>query len=237
MTNRTQVPGPISRVFQAMLFVAGSPVEALRWAHHSSQKKHIARYAMPLDKIFPGIANTSIALMDSHELPGEALERDLLDLCLMAKYLRATRILEIGTLYGRTTLNLAMNTAAEAKIYTVDSGTDDAGIGKRHEDVGRKFRNTPHALKITQIIDDSRRLDLKAYGWFDFIFIDGDHRYESVKQDSLNCLQVLSPGGVLAWHDYGLSEDVTAWIDELRDQRGLQIWSLPDSYVAVHWRK
>ena len=90
--------------------------------------------------------------------------------------------------------------------------------------------------KITQIIHDSRTLDLDPLLPLDLVFIDGDHRYETVKRDTLKCLPAIRRGGVLAWHDYGLSEDVTAWLDELRATRGLEIWCLPDSSVAVHRR-
>jgi hypothetical protein len=236
LADQTQVPGTTRRVFDALLFMGGSPVETLRWAHHRSQQKHVSAFCRALREIFPGIAGSSISLTDVDGLAGEVFERDLLYLCLIAKHLQATRILEIGTLYGRTSLNLAMNTAADAKIWTVDLGADDTGIGKMQADVGMKFRNTPFAGKITQIIHDSRTLDLRPFCPLDFVFIDGDHRYQTVKQDTLKCLPAIRRGGVLAWHDYGLSEDVTAWLDELRATAGLEIWCLPDSCVAVHRR-
>ncbi len=35
-----------------------------------------------------------------------------------------------------------------------------------------------------------------------FIFIDGDHNYEGVKQDILNYWPLLAPGGMMMFHDY-----------------------------------
>ena len=35
-----------------------------------------------------------------------------------------------------------------------------------------------------------------------FIFIDGDHGYEGVKQDALSYYPLLAPGGVIMFHDY-----------------------------------
>jgi Methyltransferase domain len=35
-----------------------------------------------------------------------------------------------------------------------------------------------------------------------FIFVDGDHTYEGVKQDILNYYPLLAPGGIMFFHDY-----------------------------------
>ena len=38
--------------------------------------------------------------------------------------------------------------------------------------------------------------------YFDFVFIDADHRYESVKADILGWMPKVRKGGVIAGHDY-----------------------------------
>ena len=38
---------------------------------------------------------------------------------------------------------------------------------------------------------------------FDFIYIDGIHQYENVKQDIINYLPKVKKGGVIGGHDYG----------------------------------
>lgn len=40
-------------------------------------------------------------------------------------------------------------------------------------------------------------------GVFDFVYIDGIHQYENVKQDILNYLPKIKKGGVIGGHDYG----------------------------------
>lgn len=37
---------------------------------------------------------------------------------------------------------------------------------------------------------------------YDFIYIDGSHKYEDVKSDILNCLKILKKNGILSGHDY-----------------------------------
>ena len=49
----------------------------------------------------------------------------------------------------------------------------------------------------------------------DFVFIDGDHRYESVKADILAWLPKMKAGGILAGHDYGWCEDVRKAVHEV----------------------
>lgn len=42
-------------------------------------------------------------------------------------------------------------------------------------------------------------------GFFDFIYIDGDHSYEGCKHDLINAYRMVKPGGFLGGHDYSLN--------------------------------
>ena len=46
-------------------------------------------------------------------------------------------------------------------------------------------------------------------------FIDGCHDYEYVKHDSQMALKYTRKGGVIIWHDYGMIEDVSRYVDTL----------------------
>ncbi|MAE49506.1 hypothetical protein CMI48_01625 [Candidatus Pacearchaeota archaeon] len=54
---------------------------------------------------------------------------------------------------------------------------------------------------------------------YDFIFIDGDHRYSSTVQDIKSTLPLLKPGGILAGHDCEgrISSKILNFIDENKD--------------------
>ena len=54
---------------------------------------------------------------------------------------------------------------------------------------------------------------------YDFIFIDGDHRYLSTFQDIKSTLPLLKPGGILAGHDCEgrISSKILNFIDENKD--------------------
>ena len=55
-----------------------------------------------------------------------------------------------------------------------------------------------------QILLDSANVDFEPFrGKVDFVFIDADHGMSYVKSDSDNAFSMLSPQGVVLWHDYG----------------------------------
>ncbi len=55
--------------------------------------------------------------------------------------------------------------------------------------------------KVTAVLCDSSRLDEQFEdGTFDFIFIDGDHRYAQTKSDIEVCLPILRQDGIICGH-------------------------------------
>src|SRR5204862_498837 len=93
----------------------------------------------------------------------------------------------------------------ELYVYVTDRNT-----------VGAQYKKHPEqAKKIIQVFGDSASLDWNALqGPFDLVFIDGCHHYSYVKSDTQNALKQLRKGGVIAWHDYGMIEDVSKAVDE-----------------------
>ena len=145
----------------------------------------------------------------------------LIFLCCLAKA-GFSPIVEFGTFTGRTTYNLALNTAG--KIYTVDIGKDvDAGsniAGIRYPAYrpGELFVDDPEVKdRIVLIIGDSRTVDLSHLnGTVGMVIVDGGHSYEVAKADTRKALALIRPGGIIAWDDYG--EDwpgVKSAVDEL----------------------
>ena len=60
-----------------------------------------------------------------------------------------------------------------------------------------------YANRIHQLFGDSQTYDFTPYyGSVDLVFVDGCHHYEFVLRDSQNALKMMSPDGVVIWHDY-----------------------------------
>jgi predicted O-methyltransferase YrrM len=137
---------------------------------------------------------------------------ELMMLCRIVRYRKPSVVFEIGTYLGGTTLQVAAN--SRAKVYTLDlppTGQKDymeSKIWDPELDVypnqpGIRFRETSYKSRIHQLFGDSLSFDFRPYhGKVDLVFIDGSHHHEFVLSDSRNALKMVSPKGIVVWHDY-----------------------------------
>lgn len=168
-------------------------------------------------------------------------------LAAITKKINASKILEIGTYDGNTTLVLAANMASGGQVVTVDLPPDftlekreslaytnvDLNLTKR-DHLGRQCRDHQLSERITQVFGDSAAIDwTKLGGPFDLIFIDGCHSEDYVRADSLNALKVLNPGGALVWHDYGMIRSVSKVVDEFATHADLKVYALEGTRLAI----
>src|SRR5262249_13039314 len=70
-----------------------------------------------------------------------------------------------------------------------------------------------HYPSIQQVYGDSRTFDFKSLGKkFDLIFVDGDHNFEFVKNDTAKMFELLKDEhSVIVWHDYGNTPEDIRW--------------------------
>lgn len=118
------------------------------------------------------------------------------DLAILCSYATQRKeILETGTRYGRTTMNLAKFCPPDGRVVSVDlDQTNARETLTRMPDSIRK--------KVTLVEHDTNTLDFTTLGRFDMVFIDGDHSAQGVISDTLNAVKILKPGGVIFWHDF-----------------------------------
>jgi len=178
----------------------------------------------------------------------------LSELAVLAKAAAATppggSIIEIGTFDGRTTLNLAVNSHPDTKVFTLDLPPDvstrfELAVGERQfvekAAPGERYRRSaepwsPSASRITQMHGDSA-----AFDWSPFlksaslVFVDGSHSYDYAAGDSDTAFRLVAPGGVIIWHDYGVWEGVTRALEDLEAQRKLGLRKIRGTSL-VFWR-
>jgi hypothetical protein len=113
-------------------------------------------------------------------------------------------IIEIGTLFGYSTMALAIGKTKNKSLFTIDSFTwNPIGISsKRHEELTRK---SLCFLTETQNVEIIKSSSTDFYANYDvespsMIFIDAAHDYESVKQDIEFGRRVQS--NIICGHDY-----------------------------------
>jgi Methyltransferase domain len=170
---------------------------------------------------------------------GNVSVEEIAKIALIVRALRPERVLEIGTLNGMTTLQIAINAPASCKIFTLDLPDNVSPVvvhdvlddylvrfapSKFGTAVGSYFRDIED-VKIEQLRGDSVNFDYAAIldRPLDLVHIDGGHNYETVKADSENAFRYLAPRGVVIWHNYGdvVYPDVTRYLLELSSSRKL----------------
>ncbi len=198
----------------------------------------------PMSAVFPGIETTDVRVVRSYDREPllSMTPAEVLAIGAMVRSLRPQRILEIGTFEGNTTVNLAANAPASARVFTLDLPPDwsqryaldvpdihyNAATG---DHTGRQFVHSPFAERITQLWGDSAQFDWDRLAPLDFILIDGCHTYEYAVADTRNALRVIRPGGTIVWHDYGMLEDVSRAVDEC--SRGISVRAIQGTRLAV----
>jgi len=163
-------------------------------------------------------------------------------------FYKPIKMFEIGTFDGRTSLNMACNTAGEATIYTLDlpreikssaelplDPHDEKYIDK--ENSGLRFQGTSYENKVVQLYGDSATFDFSSfYGQMDFVFIDGSHAYQYVLNDTEKSLKLLKhEKGILLWHDYDhLWEGVVKALNELYvNDQSMTLWHIKGTSFVI----
>ncbi len=140
-------------------------------------------------------------------------------------------IVEVGSWTGRTALALAQHRCV---VHCIDhwqgNKSDRLGAIAKENDVYECFmRNTSHIRN--SIIPHTGLSAVIAAEWdlpADLVFIDAEHTYESCKADTLAWLPHLKPGGFMAWHDYGVFDGVTDFLNE---------FGIDDFCGSVAWKQ
>ncbi len=214
------------------------------------------RHGLPTRNVFDGVRGPAVSTITLAN-PDPAVERswfhavssyatDIVSLCLLCRMLEARTIFEIGTLRGYTALHFALNSPADATIFSLDLPLDRPGGGRlattvvddAHIDEHRAVRSycfdgTEVAHKVRCLFGDSATFDYSpSAGRVDLFFIDGAHSYEYVRSDTVNALACCHPGSVIAWHDFGRVgvNGVTRWLREF--SAGRRVYAVPGGSLA-----
>lgn len=206
---------------------------------------------LPLISPAQVLSSAPLRLAELEVQPGNMPVSELAALCGIVRRENPRAIFEIGTLNGRTTLNLALNSPPECRIFTLDLPREQLGetrypISDRFrklvekERSGELFLNKdaaefPETKKITQLFGDSGNFDFSPYyNAIDLVFIDGSHDYEYVLNDSEIALKLLREGrGVILWHDYRGGMEVITALETFRKRRpGLSLHHVRDTSFA-----
>jgi len=161
-------------------------------------------------------------------------------------------IFEFGTLNGYSTVHLARNAPHGARVYTLDLPRDHRimspgqltshqayddikAINKAREIKTGPLFSVPGYENVVQLYGDSMTFDLSEYyGKIDFCFIDACHSYAYVRKDTENAFKMVSPEGVIVWHDFNdAHHDVFRLLNEIAAER--KLFRIEDTSLAVYF--
>lgn len=145
------------------------------------------------------------------------------------KYVASTKpkiVVEIGTKKGGS-LFIWARYFKPKHLVSIDlpGGIHGGGYPKQKRPFYESFLNDQKGSKISLIQGDSH--DTKTFETLkmllndkkiDFLFIDGDHRYEGVKQDFEMYKNLMNKGGLIGFHDIVASDyhhNMNCYVDKL----------------------
>ena len=137
-----------------------------------------------------------------------------IDLALLkglARNLKDCNYLEIGTWMGESVSNVANVAKYCVTLNLPDEQMLKMGENKKYVDLHRFY--SKNLQNVNHIQANSQTFDFSSLQQkFDLIFIDGDHHYESIKNDTENAFKLLKDDtSIIVFHDYGNNPSNVRW--------------------------
>lgn len=223
---------PLHRLFwHIQPAMVKSPLVSAVWSGVFERKRLRLPQVSPTSDL--GLGSDSVIVPGVKDVSREedAYLEDLVFLLQFAKSLGAKRVIEIGTYRAKTTYALHLN-LPEAFVRSYD-------IRLIPSEYRARLEAAPNVdLQIASFASCAD--ELRREESFDFIFIDGSHRFNDVFADSELSLDILAANGVIVWHDYRKSGFVSPnlQVPEVLDllSRRIEICGVEGTNCAVFRR-
>lgn len=155
----------------------------------------------------PGIAMPKVDISKALTIGGWMSEDELLWLASQAR--NHKYIVEFGSLHGRSTRAMADNMMPNGKIWAVDPWAGDY-YNEDNIDIPISTYVMPYFIQnLSDRIRENKVEPVREFSYrfklpfqVDMVFIDGDHRYETVIKDIKKAFELLKDGGLICGHDY-----------------------------------
>ena len=144
-------------------------------------------------------------------------------------------VAEIGLWIGDNALHL-MGLNLD-RLFLIDPYKEYRGDNHSQADVDEAMRialptiaSHPNACKTSFVrMESVEAAMLFADGYFDYVYIDGNHYFDAVSKDIEEWWPKVKVGGYFAGHDYSSSADVMRAVDQFCEAHGLEVltWASP----------
>lgn len=179
-----------------------------------------------LEQLFPGCTSESIniyaqskSMLDdnfSQNTNYLVSPQELYTLATLVKFLKPKNVFEFGTFKGWTLANIHSNLPSSSYVFSIDQSplNPNDSFVKGHLD----------SANVKILVGNTYTYDFSSFEKkMDFIFIDGGHDYETVKNDTEKAFKMISDNGVIVWHDYNKEAHpgVYKYLGELKEKMDL----------------
>ncbi|MEK6849970.1 MAG: class I SAM-dependent methyltransferase [Nanoarchaeota archaeon] len=168
---------------------------------------------------------------------------DIAFLMSLARQYKNCKYLEIGTWRGESLANVSKVAKECVSISLSDEELRKWGHPEKYIKLQRFYskglKNVLH-INHNSLTFDYSKLNKK----FDLIFVDGDHRYTSVKIDTQNVFRLLKDeNSVIVWHDCGADTEGVKWsvlagiLDGCPPEKRKNLYRVSNTMCAIYMTK
>lgn len=172
---------------------------------------------------------------------GGSLPTDLALLKGLARQVENCRYFEIGTWRGESVANIS---TVALECYTMDLPDEEKrSIGMSENYIAQHAILSKHLRNVTHLKANSNSFEFKSLNKkFDLIFIDGDHHYKGVLNDTKKAFtHLINEKSVIVWHDYAYNpekvryEVFAAILDGLPPTVHKNVYHIANTLCAVYF--
>ena len=173
-------------------------------------------------------------------LNGGSLPTDMMLLTGLAEDIKDCRYFEIGTWRGESVAAVAKKATSCHTLCLTDQEMRSMGINenniKSHMMFSKELEN------VTQLRGNSKSFDFEGLNQkFDLVFIDGEHHYDVVRQDTIKVFKhLVHEKTIVVWHDYGVHPDqvryevLAALLDGLEPEHQGKVYQVTHTKCAIY---
>lgn len=237
--------GKIGKACKALWWIARKPVLLNRvltdedsWQKQVDKKHHLPT-GLPVIEMDQLIESPSGVVGPMTFLDGGSLPTDMLLLAGLAEKMKDCRYFEIGTWRGESVSTVASRAKSCHTLCLTDQEMRKLGMHERTLNSHRLF--SKDLKNVVQLRGDSRSFDYEGLDQkFDLVFIDGDHHYDFIKNDTEKVFRhLVHQKSVVVWHDYGFHPDqvrfevMAAILDGVGPVRASRVYHVAHTKSAI----
>lgn len=206
-------------------------------------KHHNSKTILPIVEIDELIPNLNETLKTISFLGGGSMLTDILLLKGLANQIDDCLYFEIGTWRGESVVNVA-DSAKEC--YTLNLSKQEIlqnGLPKKYAELHGFF--SKKNKNIIHLLGDSLNFNFDSLNKkFDLIFIDGNHKYDFVKNDTEKIFKhLVHKDSIVVWHDYAYTpekirpEVLSGILDGIPNKFKKNLYHVSNTMCAIYTKR